>query len=69
MSKPINSTASVQKFRQSQKRDGAGTVYSVVDEETMNALDAILLHRLCSKRTAIETAIQRYAAEVTRRKA
>ena len=61
-------TAAVQRYRERQEKQGARTLYCTVSKPTAQALDAIMLRRICSKREAVEYALQRYAAEVVRKR-
>ena len=62
------STLAVQRYRARQEKKGAMTLYCTVSKPTAQALDAIMLRRICSKREAVEYALQRYATDLTRKR-
>ena len=64
----MKSTKSVNAFRLRQHEAGGVTLYSTVDLETSAALETITYKRMCTKRSAIEQAIKRYAAELSRKR-
>lgn len=59
---PGRSTPHVQAYRQRQRDKGEGILYvNAIPRRTMRALQSILEHRGCTRREAIESAIQHYA--------
>jgi len=61
-------TAAVQRYRVRQAKQGGVTIYCTVSKPAAQALDAIMLRRICSKREAVELALQCYAGAVGRRR-
>jgi hypothetical protein len=61
-------TAAVQRYRARQEKQGSITLYCTVSRPAALALDAIMLRRICSKREAVEYALQRYATDLTRKR-
>ena len=61
-------TAAVQRYRARQHKQGGVTVYCAVSRQAAQALDAIMLRRICSKREAVDLALQRYAADLGRKR-
>lgn len=63
----LSSTPAVKAFRKRVASGGGETLYVTITAETREALDAIIMHRLCSRREAVEAAIRRYARELAAR--
>lgn len=61
-------TAAVQRYRERQAKQGAVTLYCTVDKTAAQALQAIMLRRICTRREAVEYALQRYATDLTRKR-
>jgi hypothetical protein len=61
-------TAAVQRYRDRQSKQGAATLYCTVSKTAAQALDSIMMRRICSKREAVELALQRYAGDLTRKR-
>lgn len=60
-------TAAVQRYRARQQKAGSATVYCTVSKTAAQALDSIMMRRICSKREAVELALQRYASSLGRK--
>lgn len=63
---PRTSTGAVADYRARLAKSGGDTLYVAIDKETIDALDTIMMRKMCSKREATETALRRYAKEVAR---
>lgn len=61
-------TAAVQRYRARQEKQGARMLYCTVSKTTADALDTIMHRRICSKREAVEIALQRLATDLTRKR-
>lgn len=61
-------TLAVQRYRERQAKSGAKTLYCTVGKTAAQALDAIMMRRICSQREAVEAALQRYAVDLTRKR-
>jgi hypothetical protein len=61
-------TAAVQRYRARQAKQGGATIYCTVGKVAAQALDSIMMKRICSKREAVELALQRYAGDIGRKR-
>lgn len=61
-------TLAVQRYRERQAKLKSKTLYCTVGKTAAQALDTIMMRRICSQREAVETALQRYATDLTRQR-
>lgn len=54
----------MQAYRARQTALGGTALYTSIDATTAAALDLIMMTCICSKKSAVELAIQRYAADL-----
>ena len=66
--KPKSNTIAVNAYRARRAAEGATTLFCVIDAKTTEDIQTIMYKRMCTKKDAIETAVQRYAVELTRKR-
>lgn len=61
-------TAAVQRYRARQEQAGAVTLYCTVNKRAAKAIQAIMVHEMCSKRRAVEIALETKGEDYKRKR-
>jgi hypothetical protein len=61
-----SSTSAVAEYRRKTRKEGGKIVYATVGPEAAKALDAIMVHRVCKMREALDYSLQRTAKDLLR---